>query len=330
MADGSTVSMPDTPQLHKVFGQPYGPKPGCGFPMARIVALFAWASGAALDVAVAPLQKSELPLLYSIWGLLEQGDILLADRFFCTYRTLAELVQRGCDGIFRLNGSRAKTLDLRKGRRLGRTERLVTWQRTPRGVLRISRRQWRRLPQELSVRLIRFHTQVPGFRSQTITLATTLLDPVAYPMEEVVALYGDRWTVELRLRELKTTLKMDILRCKSVDAVRKEILMHLLAYNLIRALMWQASEAHGRGLHRLSFAGAVQRMDVMAPYLWLYAGTRRATRLYSLLLEWIARDRLPYRPGRIEPRAVKRRPKPYDRLDRPRPELRAALLKQTG
>jgi hypothetical protein len=330
MADGSTVSMPDTPELQKAFGQPHGPKPGCGFPMARIVALFAWASGAVLEVAVGPLRKSELPLLYSIWGLLEQGDILLADRFFCTYRTLAELVQRGCDGIFRLNGSRAKTMDFRKGRRVSRYERLVTWQRTPRGVLRISRRQWRQLPKELTVRVIRFHTQVPGFRSQTILLATTLLDPAAYPLEDMVALYGDRWTVELRLREIKTTLKMDILRCKSVDAVRKEILMHLLAYNLIRALLWQASVAHGRELHRLSFAGTVQRLDVMAPYLWLFAGTRRATSLYSLLLEWIACDRLPYRPGRVEPRAVKRRPKPYDRLDRPRSELRVALLRQTG
>ena len=178
--------------------------------------------------------------------------------------------------------------------------------------------------------LIRFHTQVPGYRSQTILVATTLLDPVAYPLEDVVALYGDRWTVELRLREIKTTLKMDVLRCKSEDAIRKEILMHLLAYNLIRALLWQASVTHGRPLHRLSFAGAVQRLDVMAPYLWLFAGTRRATRLYALLLEWIARDMLPYRPGRIEPRAVKRRPKAYDRLDRPRSELRAALLRQTG
>jgi hypothetical protein len=261
---------------------------------------------------------------------LKPGDILLADRFYCTYRTLAELVQRGCDGVFRLNGSRSKTLDFRKGRRLNRHERLVTWQRTRWGALRISKRQWRRLPEELTVRLIRFHTQVRGFRSQTVLVATTLLDPVAYPLKELAALYGDRWMAELRLRDLKTTLKMDVLRCKSVDTVRKEILMHLLAYNLIRALLWQASQAHGRPLHRLSFAGAVQRLDVMAPYLWLFAGTRRGTYLYALLLDWIARDMLPCRPGRVEPRAVKRRPKPYPRLVRPRHELRAALLDGTG
>ena len=327
MADGSTVSMPDTPALQKAFGQPPNQKPGCGFPMARIVALFAWASGTVLDVAIGRWGQSELPLLYSIWGLLDRGDILLADRLFCTYRTLAQLVQRDCDGLFRLNGARSWALDFRKGRRLSRDERVVTWRRPNRGTLRMSDRQWRRLPEALKVRLIRFHTQVPGYRSQTIILATTLLDPVAYPLEEVAALYRDRWTVELRLREIKTTLKMDVLRCKSEDAIRKEILMHLLAYNLIRALLWQASVAHGRGLHRLSFAGTLQRFHAVAPYLCLFAGTPQVVSLYQLLLSWIARDRLPERPGRVEPRALKRRPKPYDLLTRPRQDMQKALLR---
>jgi len=182
----------------------------------------------------------------------------------------------------------------------------------------------------LTMRIIRFTTQVPGFRSRTIVVATTLLDPVAYPAQEIAALYGDRWTVELRLRDIKTTMQMDVLRGKSADIVRKEILMHLLAYNLIRALMWQAAQKHGRSLHRLSFAGTVEHLNALAPYLWLYGGTRRSGIVYALLLEWIARDKLPHRPGRIEPRAVKRRPKEYDRLNRPREELRQALLRKTG
>jgi hypothetical protein len=136
--------------------------------------------------------------------------------------------------------------------------------------------------------------------------------------------------VELRLRDIKTTMQMDVLRGKSADIVRKEILMHLLAYNLIRALMWQAAQKHGRPLHRLSFAGTVEHLNALAPYLWLYGGTRRSGIVYALLLEWIARDKLPHRPGRIEPRAVKRRPKEYDRLNRPRQELRQALLRKTG
>jgi hypothetical protein len=156
------------------------------------------------------------------------------------------------------------------------------------------------------------------------------LDPVAYPSQEIAALYGDRWTVELRLRDIKTTMQMDVLRGKSPDVVRKEILMHLLAYNLIRALMWQAARKHGRPLHRLSFAGTVQHLNALAPYLWIYVGTDQFDALYTLLLEWIARDKLPHRPGRVEPRAVKRRPKQYDLLNKPRHELRQALLRKTG
>ncbi len=125
-------------------------------------------------------------------------------------------------------------------------------------------------------------------------------------------------------------MHMDVLRGKSPDIVRKEILMHLLAYNLIRALMWQAACQYGRPLHRLSFAGTVEHLNALAPYLWLYRGTHRAAVVYALLLEWIVRDQLPHRPGRIEPRAVKRRPKEYDRLNKPREELRQTLLRKTG
>ncbi len=138
-------------------------------------------------------------------------------------------------------------------------------------------------------------------------------------------MYGDRWTVELRLRDLKTTLRMEVLRGQSPDVVRKEILMHFLAYDLIRALMWHAAQEHGRPLHRLSFAGTRQRFEAIAPYLCLFRGTARATELYSLLLAWIAAEVVPDRPHRVEPRAVKRRPKPHKLLTRPRKEMRKVL-----
>jgi len=330
VVDGSSCSMPDTPELQGQFGQPDGQKSGCGFPVARLVAMFCWATGAVLDVAIGPYRSSELTLVPALWEHLKRGDIVLADRFYCTYVILAELLARGCDAVFRLHGGRSRTVDFRKGKRLGRQDRLMTWDRPtvcPRGL---SRQQWMSLPEHLTIRLIRFTTQVPGFRSRTIVVATTLLDPVAYPAQEIAALYGDRWTVELRLRDIKTTMQMDVLRGKSPDIVRKEILMHLLAYNLIRALMWQAAQKHGQPLHRLSFAGTVEHLNALAPYLWLYGGTRRSDIVYALLLEWIARDKLPHRPGRIEPRAVKRRPKEYDRLNKPRQELRQALLRKTG
>jgi hypothetical protein len=330
LVDGSSCSMPDTPELQSAFGQPDGQKSGCGFPVARIVAMFCWATGAALDVVIGPYRSSELTLVGQLWGRLRHGDIVLADRFYCTYVILAELLSRGCDAVFRLHGGRSRTMDFRKGERLGRQDRLMTWERPkvcPRGL---SREQWMSLPEHLTIRVLRFSTNVPGFRSRTITVATTLLDPAAYPLEEIAALYGDRWMVELRLRDIKTTMQMDVLRGKSQDVVRKEILMHLLAYNLIRALMWQAAQKHSRPLHRLSFAGTVEHLNALAPYLWVYMGTDRFEFLYALLLEWIARDKLPLRPGRIEPRAVKRRPKEYDLLNKPRHELRRALLRKTG
>jgi len=325
--DGSTCSMPDTPDLQEAFGQPDGQRQGCGFPVARLVSVFCWATGTIADLAIGAYRSSELVLWRQLWGRLQSGDMVLADRFYCTYAEVAQLVARGCDGVFRLQGARARTMDFRHGQRLGRNDRLVTWYRPKRCPRTLSPEQFALLPETLTVRVLRFHTQTPGFRSQTILVATTLLDPKLYALEAIAQLYGDRWTVELRLRDLKTTLGMEVLRGKSPDVVCKEIYMHLVAYNLIRALMWQAAQEYDRPLHRLSFAGTVQRFNVVAPYLDLFCGTAKAVMLYRLLLKWIAGDLLPYRPNRIEPRAVKRRPKEYALLNRPRQEMRKALLK---
>lgn len=327
VVDGSSCSMPDTPELQEVFGQPDGPRPGCGFPVARLVSLFCWATGTIADVVIAAYRSSELVLWRQLWGHLQWRDIVLADRFYCTYAQVAQLRARGCDGVFRLQGARARTMNFRQGKRLGKNDRLVRWTRPKRCPRTLRPEEFALLPETLTVRVLRFHTHRPGFRSQTVMVATTLLDPKAYPLEAMAQLYADRWTVELRLRDLKTTLGMDVLRGKSPDVVCKEIYMHMVAYNLIRALMWQAAESHHRPLHRLSFAGTMQRFEVMVPYLYLFCGTDKALKLYQLLLTWIAGDMLPYRPGRIEPRAVKRRPKEYALLNKPRQEMRQALLK---
>jgi hypothetical protein len=326
LVDGTSCSMPDTPDLQAAFGQPDGQAPGCGFPVAKIVALFCWASGAVLEAAIGAYRQSELSLWRSLWHLLHPGDIVVADRFYCSFADLAGLIRRHCDGVFRLHQRRCN--DLRVGKRLGKNDRLVVWQHPPchsrpRGM---SRREWNRLPQEMAVRWLRFVVDIPGFRSRMIDVATSLLDPLAYPAARIAALYRDRWLIELRFRDIKSTLGMDVLRGKTPDVIRKEIHMHLLAYNLIRCLMWQAAQAHGRNLHRLSFAGSVDRLNAITPYLWLYQGTAQARRLYELLLRWIGHDPNPDRPNRIEPRAVKRRPKPYDLLNKPRHQMRKALL----
>jgi len=325
LVDGTRCHMPDTPSLQRAFGQPGGPKPGCGFPVATVAALFCWASGAVLDVAVGPYRDSELRLWRTLWSWLCPGDVIVGDRLYCTYVDLAELVARRCDAVCRLHQRRK--VDWRCGKRLGPNERLATWTRPARHQrgTNVSLRQWRRLPTTLTVRLIRGTVTCPGFRTRHLVVATTLLNEQAYPADAILALYGDRWTVELRLRDLKSTLGMDVLRCKSPSMVRKEIAMHLLAYNLIRQLMAAAAVEHGRDLHRLSFAGTVQRLDAVLPYLAILPGARRQG-LLAMLLRWIAADTVPLRPGRIEPRARKRRPKRYDLLNKPRKQLRKELV----
>jgi hypothetical protein len=330
LVDGTTCSMPDTPELQAAFGQPTEQAPGCGFPVAKVVAMFCWASGAVLEAVISPWRQHELHSWRTLWGLLQRLDVVVADRLYCTYMDLAGLVARGCDGVFRLHQRRPK--DFRQGKRLGKDDRLITWRRPlkhnrPRGL---SVRQWRRLPETMAVRVLRFRTGVRGFRSRCIYVATSLLDPAAYPLERIAALYRDRWMIELRFRDIKITLGMDVLRGKTPDVVRKEILMHLLAYNLLRALMWQAAVQHGKDLHRLSFAGTVDRLNAFGPYLWLYRRTSKGDAMIALLLRCIAGDAVPDRPNRIEPRAAKRRPKQYARLNQPRHQLRRVLQREAS
>jgi IS4 transposase len=326
LVDGTTSSMPDTPDLQDAFSQPVGQAKGCGFPVARVVALFCWASGAVLEAVVGPLWMSELVLWRKLWTVLSPGEIVLGDRLFCSFCDIVGVMRRRCDAVFRLHQTRPH--DFRQGQCLGKNDRLATWQKPtwsdrPRGM---GRREWKALPQTLTVRLIRFAVGMPGFRCKTVIVATTLLDPLAYPVEMIAALYRDRWLIELRFRDIKTTMGMEVLRGKSADIVRKEIYMHLLAYNLIRCLMWEAASKHDRPLHRLSLAGTVDRLNTLEPYLQLFEGTPRAEQMHQLLLSWIAHDLLPHRPNRIEPRAVKRRPKKYALLNRPRSQMQRELL----
>lgn len=322
IVDGSTVSMPDTPSLQKAFPQPEAQKPGCGFPVARMVSLFCWATGALIHLDLSHLRISEVTLLrrhYEDW--LSAGDVLLADRYYCSYVDLARLNHRGVHAVQRLHQRREA--DFRKGKRLGPDDQLVEWTRPVQWLKRsgISREAFEELPETLTLRQVRV-TDVPkGFRSRTIVVVTTLLDPVKYPAEEIRSLYRDRWLAELNLRSLKTHLGMEILRGKSEDVVRKEIIAHMLAYNLIRLLMWRAAREHGRDLHRLSFTGTLHRLRKTMPQM-MTSSARCEREMLQVLFAQIAHDRLPDRPGRSEPRRRKRRPKNYSLLTKPRQHYR--------
>lgn len=322
--DGSSASMPDEPDLQAAFPQPAGQAPGCGFPVAQFVALFCWTTGAIVDLAIDSIRPHEITLFRRLWHHFSPGDVVLADRAYSAYVDMARLLQRGVFCVFRLHQRRSG--DFRVGRRLGRDDRLVTWTRPKqwRQSLDISREALEQLPETMTVRLVRI-TRVPrGFRSRTIVVVTTLIDPIETPADAIRALYRDRWTAELNLRSLKSSLGMEVLRGRSVDVVTKEIAMHLVAYNLIRLLMWRAARRHGRDLHKISFTGTLHRLHNALPYLFLHRGRRELqTALFQTMLRWIAADLIPFRPNRYEPRRVKRRPKKYKLLNQSRDSFRA-------
>lgn len=324
LVDGTCVSMPDTPELQESFPQPGSQKPGCGFPIARIVALFCWSCGAVLGFRIGSFRDGEIALFRSLLDMFMPGDVMLADRHYSSYTDIVQMTSRQVDVVVRMN--QARPVDFRKGRCLGPEDRIVVWPKPKSWVKScgLSREEFDALPAEMTLRMIRT-TQVPkGFRSREIVIVTTILDPAKASREELLALYRDRWMVELNLRSVKTTLGMETLRGKSVDVVRKEVIMHFLLYNLIRLFMQEAASASGRDLRRLSFAGTLHRLRCIGAKLLLGRQRRgEGNGQLALLMAWIAKDLLPDRPGRMEPRRRKRRPKPFSLLVKPRSRYRA-------
>lgn len=317
--DGSSVSMPDTPANQDKYPQPKTQQPGCGFPVMRIVAVFSLATGVLLDLAKGPLSVHERPLFRKLWDRFEPGDVALADCGFCSYADFFYLRERGVDSVMRNHQRRKKGLTPLK--RLGKNDRLVAWHKTkvhqrPKWV---SKARWEAMPERLTVRELTVHVDVPGFRTNTILIVTTLLDPKAFPPRALAQLYRRRWAVELYLRHIKTTMGMDVLRCKSPDMIEKELWMHLIAYNLIRALMLDAATAYAVHLERLSLKGTIATIRQWAPTLAKpQSEPEGPAALYQLMLYYIAADPVPNRPDRTEPRARKRRPKNYQLLNKPR------------
>jgi hypothetical protein len=316
--DGTTTSLPDTAKNQRAYPQPTGQKPGCGFPLLKLVAVFSLASGALLDYSKGNQHQHELGLLHKLFDQFKPGDLVLADRGFNCYTLLALFLLRGVHSLFRLH--HARPADLRKGKRLGKNDRLMLWGK-PWAWQRpayLPKALWKRIPQQMEVRVVRFVLAVPGYRTRSVTLVTTLLDPQLYPAEELARLYAKRWRIELWFRDIKTSMGMEVLRCKSPKMVHKELEMFFIAYNLIRALMIQAATIHEVPIERLSFKGSTDSIRQFSAAIAQALSKKKQKQLLSRLLEIIARDKVPDRPGRREPRAVKRRPKPYQLLNRPR------------
>lgn len=325
VVDGSTLSMPDTEDNQKHFPQPSTQKPGLGFPLLRILIVFSLAVGTVLEAAIAPYKgkrTGETTLMGQLLPTIAEDDILMGDRYFCTFWLLAGLRQRRADGVFRLH-CRRRT-DLRYGRWVGREDRIQSWPRPARPEW-MSVEEYQSYPTELEVRLFRHHVRQAGFRTRVIMVATTLLNVLDYGKYEIGQLYRRRWDAELHIRSLKSTIQMDILRGQSAAVVRLEVWAHLLAYNLIRRAMARAARVAGKDPLRLSFAGAVQTFMEHLPHLLNAAGSIEFSRLWSAMVVAIGTHDVGKRPDRIEPRAVKRRPKAYSRLMKPRNEARSDL-----
>ena len=321
VVDGSGLSMPDTPENQAHYPQSRRQKPGCGFPVMRIVALFSLSSGLLLGLAKDSLRIAETTLFRQLWHWLEAGDVLLADRGFCSYADFYFLGLRGIDCVMR--NHQRRTVGIEEVKRLGKGDRLIRWLKMKPCPKWLCKEQWQAVPGTLLVRELTITVDIPGFRTKSIVVATTLLDAGQFPKEAIAELYYRRWMAELFLRDIKITLGMDVLRCKSPAMVEKELRMHLIAYNLIRALMHKAARERGLSPHRPSFKGANATVRQWAPLLAAAAldDERRAT-MTAALLDAIARDTVPLRPNRSEPRATKRRPKNYQRLTKPRHQFK--------
>ena len=326
LVDGFTLTMPDTPENQEVFPQLRTQRPGVGFPIARVCAVLSLATACVYDVAIGPYEGKETGENALLRGMLEtfdENDVVVFDRYYCSFMMLALLSLRGVHVCARQHQLRSS--DFRRGRRLGPADHLITWHRPQRPTW-MSPEQYDRVPETLTLRELQFNVRVPGRRVETLIVVTTLTDPQVYPKEEIAALYGFRWNVELDIRHIKQTLHLDHVRCKTPEMVRRELWVTLLAYNLIRKVLATAATTHEKQPRHLGFTFACQ--TILASWMLLSTGScRDADALYHTMLASLAAHEVADRPGRIEPRVVKRRRDLYPLMQRPRTELQAELGK---
>jgi hypothetical protein len=319
IADGTTVTVPDTPENQAEYPRHGSQAEGIGFPQIRLVTLFSLACGVILDVALGPnrgKQSGENALLRQIAGDVEPATVVVADRYFGGWFDVALWIERGVDVVTRIHQKRAT--DFRRGRRLGRLDHAVMWPKRQRPDW-MDRETYLRLPSELAIREVRVRVPQRGFRTRVLVIATTLTDP-SIRAEDLAELYRARWQAELDLRSVKVTLGMDVLRCRRPEMVRKKLWAHLLAYNLIRTAMAQVAVSSERLPRELSVAGTVQALCAFAEVLDTAAG-------YDSFVRVVLAYRVGNRHDRFEPPALKRRPKPYRPLTVPRAQARRRLAR---
>jgi putative transposase len=325
LVDGATVSMPDTPSNQAAYPQANTQNEGVGFPIARLVVLLSLATAMVRDMAMGPYagkETGETALLRELLGRMGRDDILLADRYYCSYFMIALLQELHVDFVVRLHQRRA--VDFQRGRRLGVGDHVVAWTRPARPGW-MDEATYQRMPATLPVREVYVQVRQVGFRVASLVVVTTLTDAATYTQEDIAELYHRRWLAELDIRAIKVTMSMDVLRCQSADMVQREIWTCLLAYNLIRQTMLEAARKSKRSPRELSFTAALQKTAAAWSVLAVCDEAFHVA-LVAALLGDMAKNIIGDRPDRVEPRAVKRRPKPHRFLTEPRATARARLL----
>jgi hypothetical protein len=314
--DGTAITLQDSDANRAAYHYASGQKPGCGFPQMHLLGLFDLRTGAWLRVVKSAARRHDCFLAWKLIGHLRAGDTLIADRAFCSYAFIHECEVRGVHVVMRLHQARARTVDMTKGKSLGRGDGLHTW-------IKPGAKELKDLPDELQMRLVSVQVATRGHRPEAMYFATTLRDEKAHSAEAIALLYLRRWDVELFFDDIKTSQRMDMLRCKSPAMVARELLMHMIAYNLVRVLLVQAESQRPAGQEgRLSYKGTLDRLHHWHAALWGNPSGKAAAKCYAQLLEGIANDVVLPRPGRYEPRLVKRRRDSYSLLTRPRAEIR--------
>ncbi|MBC8869626.1 MAG: IS4 family transposase [Planctomycetes bacterium] len=329
LIDGFTFTMPDTPKNQAEYSQPKTQKPGVGLPIARAVAIVSLATGCVMDLAMGPYkgkQTGELALLRTMQKSLQTGDIAVMDRYYCSFMMIALLLAQGTHVCARKHHLRHG--DFRRGRRLGKYDHLIVWTR-PQRPSWMDKATYEQIPKTLELREIRYSIVDPGRRTRSIDVITTLTDADEYTKEEIARLYGFRWHSELDIRSIKSNLNLGHVRCKSPEMVGREVWTTLLGYNLIRITAAAAALLHARQPRQISFTSTCQY--VLASWMQLSTGWIDPEFLddyLRILLEQIACCEVANRPGRLEPRVLKRRRHGYKLMQKPRHQLRRELRKR--
>ena len=326
LVDGFTFTMPDTPENQAAYPQASSQKTGLGFPIARACAILSLATACVLDVAIGPYagkETGETALLRQMFGTLKAGDVAVLDRYYCSFLMIALMQSRGVAVCTRLHQQR-KT-DFRRGKRLGPEDHLVTWTK-PKRPDWMDEATYAALPETVTLREVRMHVETPGYRTDVITIVTTLIDADVYTKADIAELYSFRWNSELDIRDIKQSLHLSHVRCKSPAMVHRELWATLLAYNLIRTTTAAAARLHHRQPRQISFTSTCQYL--LAAWSSLSSRQLSDPELESrcrLLLKQIAHCEVAHRPGRVEPRELKRRRHGYKLMQQPRETLRQQL-----